>query len=142
MIKQAAIFFALSTTISATTAAEPVRQLAGTKGSSEPTSRVIVKYKPGIAVSFGTQGPGGSRVFEVQQSDTEAFAEQLLNRPEVEDVAVDVIARNPPLPKAPATHPTTSSAGFLPTGPLLIPDSVSSVHGWNLHARVSATRTR
>lgn len=116
MIKQAAICFALSAAFSATTTAEPVRQLADTKESSEPTARVIVKYKPGIAVSFGKRGPGGSRVFEVKQSDTEAFAAQLLNRPEVEDVAVDVIARNPPLPKAPAMHPTASGAGFLPTG--------------------------
>ncbi|WP_166256150.1 S8 family peptidase [Marinobacter salicampi] len=116
MIKHVAVLFALSAAISTTSAAEPVRQLASSTGSSEPTTRVIVKYKTGVAVSLSNQGPGGAGVFEVAQSDSEAFAEQMMNRPEVEDVAVDVIARNPPLPQAPAGHPMVNSAGFLPTG--------------------------
>lgn len=61
------------------------------------TTKVIAKYHQGTVISQGEAGVGNTRVFKVKAEDAEAFAEQLRAQPEVDKVALDLIAQNPPM---------------------------------------------
>jgi len=101
--------------INAANAEESVKRLPGSALNGE-TGRVIVKYKEGIVTAQGAGGPGGTRVFTVDADGAEALAAQLRFRPEVEEVALDLIVRNPPMPTPPVkASPSVRATGVVPS---------------------------
>lgn len=92
------VLFVLSTLFfaSAVNAADPVKRLPDGPSVSKGIG-VIVKYREGIVTTQGLGGPGGTRVFNVDSDEAEAFAARLERRPEVEAVALDRVTDNPPL---------------------------------------------
>ena len=115
MIKQTALTIAVSAALTTTAIAEPIRQYPDESTQQKPTTRVIVKYKEGIVTSQGASSAGGARIFEVDETDAEAFVQQLKNRPEVDEVATDVIITHPPMPKPPERAPMVNGSSFQPS---------------------------
>lgn len=115
MIKQTALTIAIGTMLASSVVAEPMRQVPANTSETDTKARVIVKYKEGVLTSQGTAGVGGARVFEVQESDADVFVQQLKNRPEVDEVATDVIISHPPMPKPPEMAPMVNGASFKPS---------------------------
>ena len=100
----------------AANAADSIKRLPGVAAAEEST-KVIVKYKQGLVTAQGSSGPGGTRVFSINADDAEAFAAQLRTRPEIESVALDLIVRNPPLPKPfELAPPKIQASGVIPSG--------------------------
>lgn len=112
MIKVTAL--TLGVALASVATAEPTRVYAGESNEPNASARVIVKYKDGVVTSQGTGGPGGTTVFKVDEVDRDAFVAQLRNRPEVDEVALDVITSHPPMPKPPEKGSVVNGAGFKP----------------------------
>lgn len=103
--------------VNAAYAAEPIKEIPGAAQNqdTETTAQVIVKYKAGVVMAQGASGPGGTRIFTVDADEADAFAARLRFRPEVEEVALDLIVRNPPMPSPPVTaSPSTRASGVIP----------------------------
>jgi subtilisin family serine protease len=112
MIKVTAL--TLGVALASVATAEPERVYAADSDESKPSARVIVKYKDGVATAQGMGGPGGTKVFNVDDVDRDAFVEQLRNRPEVDDVALDVMTSHPPMPKPKVKVPLVNGASYQP----------------------------
>ncbi len=116
--------------VNAAYAAEPMKKIPDTAQSqgSETTAQVIVKYKEGVVTAQGANGPGGTRIFTVDADEADAFAARLRFRPEVEEVALDLIVRNPPMPSQPFKVPSsTRSAGVIPANAPTDPGFVNQI---------------
>ncbi|WP_349342833.1 S8 family serine peptidase [Marinobacter sp. MMG032] len=116
--------------VNAAYAAEPIKKIpvAAQNQDTEATAQVIVKYKEGVVTAQGASGPGGTRIFTVDADEADAFAARLRFRPEVEEVALDLIVRNPPMPSQPFKVPSSMrSAGVIPANAPTDPGFVNQI---------------
>lgn len=137
-MNKSAISLAIGILFSTTVTAEPVRSLSVEEAQAGPTARVIVKYKPSMIFSRGAQGQDGVRVLEVSEDDSEALAEQLAHRPEVEAVALDyrTTTPTPPKPKQKIQSVMTNRFVFNPSGAPTDP-GFSTQRSWGVPGEIN-----